>query len=322
MKIRAMSYNIEYGGLSIYKKTGNMNYVNKYIDLIKSYKIDIVSFQECKLRDIDISKIIAEKLGYYHKYFFDKTDYYKNKYYHQSIISKFPIVYTDEEMNMCRVNIKGTLVNIVNVHLDDEPYIPYSLKGIKYPNTPLNITNISDAVDLSFATKRDVVQNIMNNKNIINSPTIIMGDFNEPSHLDYKYIKWKTSKYIMNRGFIDAARYLYKNAVKYPLHTVDLYDKGFSPERIDIMYCNNGLKPVKFTNIYNKMSDHIPIVGVFEIVGRANIMSANISNANISNASIIGASLKISRTKKSDTKKSNTKKQRKTNNNTKKVSKL
>jgi exonuclease III len=194
-----MSYNIEYGGLSIYKKTGNMNYINKYIDLIKSHRIDIVSFQECKMRDLDISKIISKKLGYHHQYFFDKTNYYKNKYYHQSIISKFPIKIVDEKNNLCRVDINGTLVNIVNIHLDDEPYIPYSLKGIKYPNTPQNITNMSEAAELSFSSKSDFIQSLMSDKMITDNPTIIMGDFNEPSHLDYKYIKWKTSKYIMKK---------------------------------------------------------------------------------------------------------------------------
>ena len=303
-KIRVMSYNIEYGGLSIYKKTGNMNYVNKYIDLIKSHRIDIVSFQECKMRDLDISKIISKKLGYHHQYFFDKTNYYKNKYYHQSIISKFPIKIVDEKNNLCRVDINGTLVNIVNIHLDDEPYIPYSLKGIKYPNTPQNITNMSEAAELSFSSKSDFIKSLMSDKMITDNPTIIMGDFNEPSHLDYKYIKWKTSKYIMKKGFVDVARRIYENVTKYPLYTVDLYDKKYSPERIDIMYCNKGLKPVQFTNIYNKLSDHIPIVGVFEIVSNANISNANISNANISGA----------RTKRS--------RKTKTNNKTKKVSKL
>ena len=306
-KIRVMSYNIENGGLSIYKKTGNMDYVNKYINLIKSHRIDIVSFQECKMRDLDISKIIAKKLGYHHQYFFDKTNYYKNKYYHQSTISRFPITSVDEKSNLCRVDINGTLVNIVNIHLDDEPYIPYSLKGIKYPNTPNNITNMSEAAELSFSSKSDLIKSLMSDKMITDNPTIIMGDFNEPSHLDYKYIKWKTSKYILKHGFVDVARQIYENATKYPLYTVDLYDKNYSPERIDIMYCNKGLKPVKFTNIYNNFSDHIPIVGVIELVSNANISNANISNANISNANIRGA-----RTKKS----------RKTNNNTKKVSKL
>ena len=299
-KIRVMSYNIEKGGLSIYKKTGNMDYVNKYINLIKSHRIDIVSFQECKMRDLDISKIISKKLGYHHQYFFDKTNYYKNKYYHQSIISKFPIKIVDEKNNLCRVNINGTLVNIVNIHLDDEPYIPYSLKGIKYPNTPQNVVNKSEAAELSFVSKSDFIQSLMSDKMITDNPTIIMGDFNEPSHLDYKYIKWKTSKYIMKKGFVDVARQIYENATKYPLYTVDLYDKKYSPERIDIMYCNKGLKPVNFTNIYNNLSDHVPIVGVIEIVSNANISGANISGA---------------RTKRSHTKKL---RKTKTNNNTKK----
>jgi len=274
-----MSYNIEKGGLSIYKKTGNMDYVNKYINLIKSHRIDIVSFQECKMRDLDISKIIAKKLGYHHQYFFDKTNYYKNKYYHQSTISRFPITSVDEKSNLCRVDINGTLVNIVNIHLDDEPYIPYSLKGIKYPNTPQNVVNKSDAADLSFVSKRDLIQLIMSDKMITDNPTIIMGDFNEPSYLDYKYIKWKTSKYILKNGFVDVARQIYENATKYPLYTVDLYDKKYSPERIDIMYCNKGLKPVNFTNIYNNLSDHVPIVGVIEIVSNADTGKADTGKA-------------------------------------------
>jgi len=291
-KIKVMSYNIENGGSSIYKKTGNMNYIKNYINIITKNDIDIVAFQECKMKNIDISKIIAKSLGYYHQYFFDKTNYYKKKYYHQSIISKYPIVSVNEYNNMCSVNVNGTIVNIVNIHLDDEPYIPYSLKGIKYTNTPHNISNKSDVVDLSFVTKRDLIQLLMSDKNIIDSPTIIMGDFNEPSHLDYKYIKWKTSKYIKKYGFVDIARHMYENASKYPLYTVDLYDKNYSPERIDIIYGNKYLKPIGFKNIYNKLSDHIPIVGVFEIVRSTNIIGAR------------------------------TKKSRKTNNNTKKVSKL
>lgn len=264
-KIKVMSYNIENGGLSIYKKTGNMNYIKNYIDIITKNDIDIVAFQECKMKNIDISKIIAKSLSYHHQYFFDKTNYYKKKYYHQSIISKYPIVSANEDNNMCSVNVNGTIVNIVNIHLDDEPYIPYSLKGIKYTNTPHNITNKSDAVDLSFVTKRDLIQLLMRDKNIIDSPTIIMGDFNEPSHLDYKYIKWKTSKYLTKYGFVDIARHMYENASKYTLYTVDLYDKNYSPERIDIIYGNKYLKPIGFKNIYNKLSDHIPVIAVYEL---------------------------------------------------------
>jgi len=272
-----MSYNIENGGISIYKKTGNMRYVNKYIDLIKLYNIDIVCFQEVKMRGIDISEIIAKKIGYHHQYFFDKTNYYKNKYYHQSIISKYPIVDVYDKLNMCRININGAVINIVNIHLDDEPYMPYSLKGIDYTNTPKNVKPI-DVDDLSFITKRETIEMLMNDKMITNHPTILMGDFNEPSHLDYKYIKWKTSKFLMKNGFSDVARVIYKNVKKNPLYTVDINDKNYSPERIDIMYCNKGLKPLKYKNIYNKLSDHIPIIGMFEI-GIAN--SNTNSNAKV-----------------------------------------
>lgn len=284
-----MSYNIEYGGMKWFEKTGNMNYVKKYIDIITDNNIDIVAFQECKMKDIDISKIIAKSLGYHHQYFFDKTNYYKKKYYHQSIISRFPIVEVDDDHNMCSVDINGTIVNIVNIHLDDEPYIPYSLKGIKYTNTPHNIHNRSDAVDLSFATKRDIIQTLMNNKNIKNTPTIIMGDYNEPSHLDYKYIKWKTSKYLTKNGFVDIARHIYENATKYPLYTVDLNDKNYSPERIDIIYANKYLKPLGFKNIYNKLSDHIPVVGVYELQNKKN---KTIKNNNIKNNTIKNKTLK------------------------------
>ena len=278
MKLRVMSYNIENGGLLFYKKSGNMNYVKKYIDLIRSNRIDIISFQECKMRDVDISKIVAEKLGYFHKYFFDKTDFYTKKYYHQAIISKYPIVYSDEITNVCGVMVKGVVVNIVNIHLDDEPYIPYSIKGVEYTNTPSNIKSNSDKVDLSFVTKRYTVTTLMDDKRVLTEPTIIMGDFNEPSHLDYEKVKWKTSKYIMKHGFVDVARSIYSDVKKYPLYTVDLYDEKYPAERIDIMYCNRGLKPVKYSNMYkySDLSDHIPIVGEFELkTGKANATRKN-----------------------------------------------
>lgn len=170
--------------------------------------------------------------------------------------------------------------------------VKYYLKNKDNIRKTCKIFDCSDVVDLSFVTKRDLIQLLMSDKNIIDNPTIIMGDFNEPSYLDYKYIKWKTSKYLTKYGFVDIARHMYENASKYTLYTVDLYDKNYSPERIDIIYGNKYLKPIGFKNIYNKLSDHIPVVGVFEIVRSMNISGAR------------------------------TKKTRKTNNNTKKVRKL
>jgi exonuclease III len=264
--INVMSYNIEYGGLKWYEKSGNMNYVKKYCDIITKNDVDIVAFQECKMKDIDISEMIAKSLGYYHQYFFKKTNFYKRKYYYQSIISKYPIVKVDEKKNLCRVNIQGQLVNIINIHLDDEPYIPYALKGIQYNNTPRDVSDLKESTYLSYMTKKDTIRNYTNTDYTI--PTIVMGDFNEPSHLDYHYIHWKTSKYLLNNGYVDAARSIYPDAKNSPLYTVDLYDKKYSPERIDIIYANKYLKPVGFKNIHSKLSDHVPVIATYEMTVR------------------------------------------------------
>ena len=259
--MKVLSINIEYGGYYLYEKTKSFSFIDKYVELIKIHDIDVVCFQEAIFlgkKEFDITKIIADKLGYYHK---------SNKYSYLSIISKFPL----KKISNNKYNFITCLCNdllITNLHLNDEPNTYYSLINRPYNNTPMNI-NEKQAIDLSYESKEKDIKNMLSL--IKNKNGIICGDFNELSHLDS--IEWKTSKKIYKKGFKDVVRYFYPDSKKYPLYTCDIQrkeTKGNPPMRIDMIYFK-GLKPKCVKYLYKLklkwyyLSDHIPILTTFDL---------------------------------------------------------
>jgi exonuclease III len=111
--------------------------------------------------------------------------------------------------------------------------------------------------------------------NYINDNSIILGDFNEPSHLDWNdkafgnksvpaVVEWKISSFLYNNGFIDLIRFKYNCNIKYPMYTCDILRKETiinPPCRIDFIYTNIKFKELtNVYNIYSYLSDHLPIV--------------------------------------------------------------
>jgi exonuclease III len=280
-KLSLMSINLEYGGeLTIkgikYKKNSNYynKFINQYIKFISKYNPDVIAFQEIAFRNTNNTNntrnthttayFISNKLNYY---------YYESKKKNElAIASKYPIQKIIDKKLYCGIEIKinNKLFRIFNLHLNDEPCTYYSLQNIPYNNTPNNLTPI-EASKLSSDDKLPVLKNIMkySNKN-----TIIMGDFNEPSHLDWNkkavkhniipcIVKWQSSSYLYYNNFIDIVRQKYKCNVRYPMNTCDVIRNENiinPPTRIDFIYTNTKLKEIqKVYNIPIKISDHLPV---------------------------------------------------------------
>jgi exonuclease III len=268
-----ISINLEYGGELTangikYAKDSKYytKFINQYIKFIKKYDPDIIAFQEIAFRNTYTKKTtacnISNGLNYH---------YYESKKNELAIASKYPIIKTFNKKLYCGVEIKidGEIFRIFNLHLNDEPCAYYSLHNIPYNNTPTNLTPIK-ASKLSSVDKLPVLQDIMKH---INNNTFILGDFNEPSHLDWNEnavknnivpcsVKWQISSYLHNNNFIDIVRKKYKCNIKYPMNTCDVIRKENiinPPVRIDFIYTNSILRKIQACNITTHTSDHLPI---------------------------------------------------------------
>lgn len=255
--MRIITYNIEYGGFKM-----RSDKITILVNMIERLKPDVVCFQEIStLRGNDITLRICEVLGWY---------YVRNRRASISIVSKHKIVKKHIELNYTNtmgvtIDIDGYLINIYNIHMNDLPGTPTTIKGVEYPDTPF-IKNEKLAVSMSFSTKWKDLRSVM--KSIKNNPvkkTIIVGDFNEPSHLDSD-IPWKCSLFLQKFGFVDSMRALYKSPVKYPLMTYNTYNsEPYPQERIDLVY-HQKLKPINLKLIPNKgLSDHRPVLVDYNI---------------------------------------------------------
>jgi endonuclease/exonuclease/phosphatase family metal-dependent hydrolase len=257
MKIKIASINIEYGGALLYQKIkSKKEIIGKYVDLIKKNNIDIVCFQEAFYYNtsLDTTKSIATKLNYYHTN--DEKSYL-------SIISKYPFeqIVNPSKFNIlsCTLKINNQLIYISNIHLNDVPFTIYSLYGIPYPDTPMNIT-VNQAINLSYQTKKSDIDYLIKFYQKNNNPCVICGDFNEISHLDSN-IKWKVSTKL-TKIFTDVSRSLFPNIKKNPNYTWDI--NGQFPMRIDMIYCKN-INHSKIKHLNLKLSDHLPMIATFEI---------------------------------------------------------
>lgn len=269
-----MSINLEFGGELTTDGVNFANnskhydkFINQYVTFINQYKPDIIAFQEITFRNSYREKTTACCIS-------NEINYYYHEYKQQelAIASKYPILKTIKKKLYCGIEVKinDTSFRIFNVHLNDEPCTHYSLQNIPYNNTPENLTPLN-AVILSAIDKLPVLQDIMKYKN---ENTFILGDFNEPSHLDWNkkakkhnivpcVVQWLTSSYLYYNNFKDLTRQKYKCNIKYPMNTCDVLRKENvinPPARIDFIYTNSIVDQIqKVYNIPISISDHLPV---------------------------------------------------------------
>ena len=240
--LRVMSYNIHRGGVVMLKQP--LSQTAKAIQLAKA---DIVGIQETRSPKGDTLEGLAKLLGWNH-------DMGKGS----NILTRYEIV----ESLYKGVKVKldsGRHAYIFNVHLSSHPYQPYQLLGIrpkwhKHTNNITFIKSEAEAVEWAKKARGAEIGKVLRQVKSIHdkeAPVFVVGDFNEPSHLDWTEaaakvgrhpikVKYPTSTEMAKAGFRDSYRTIYPDEIKNPGITWSPAYKVGDPrthhDRIDFVY--------------------------------------------------------------------------------------
>jgi endonuclease/exonuclease/phosphatase family metal-dependent hydrolase len=270
-QIRVLTFNIELDG-----KLG----LNEVIDLIRHSGADIVGLQESEQN----SAKIAEALGFH---------YVQHGY--TALLTRLDIDNATAGGSGIIVHTSGgKKFAFFDKHLFYKPYQPYQLLGIPYENGAFIKTEaqaIEEAKKARGADVEDVLKDIASLKSTA-LPTILVGDFNEPSYLDWTEaaaksgrhpikVAWPSTKAFAAIGFLDSYRRIYPDEMAHPgftwTPTTKPDDAKDHHDRLDyILYRGKGIQ-LKSVDIIgeNKQnativvtpypSDHRAVTAVFEL---------------------------------------------------------
>ena len=239
LSVKVMSYNVYRGGT----KRGQP--LSQTAKVIQEAKADVVGMQEAG----DSAVKLAQLLGWNH---------------YGPILTRYEIV--GEKRDGIKVKLlSDQQAYIFNLHLPSNPYQPYQLMGIrpkfkKHRNPPFIKTEAEAIEGAQKARGRDIARllRLVRSLSDKKAPVFIVGDFNEPSHLDWTEkaaqsgrhpikVEFPTSKVFAKAGFTDAYRTIYPDEMEKPGFTWSpAYmddDPRSHPDRIDFVYFRgNGVK--------------------------------------------------------------------------------
>ena len=262
--IVVMSYNIHRGGI-IHKKQP-LSQTAKGIQLAKA---DIVGVQETRSPRGDTLEDLAELLGWNH----DQGS---------GIVTRYEIL----ESLHSGIKVKldsGRPACVFNVHLSSHPYQPYQLLEIrpKWRKHTNNITFIkTEAEAIQWAQKArgaEIAKVLRQIKSIPDqeAPVFVVGDFNEPSHLDWTEaaakagrhpikVAYPTSTEMAKAGFSDSYRTIYPDEMKNPGITwspaYNVGDPRTHHDRIDFVYFKGKGLEVKEVKILGENEENADLV--------------------------------------------------------------
>ena len=251
--VRVMSYNIHRGGVVMLKQP--LSQTAKAIQLAKA---DIVGIQETRSPRGDKLEELAKLLGWNH-------DMGKGS----QILTRHEIL---ESLNS-GVKIKldsGKEAYVFNLHLPSHPYQPYQLLGIrpkwhKHTNDITFIKTEAEAIEWAKKARGRELSKLLRLIRTIpdkQAPIFVVGDFNEPSHLDWTEraakatrhpikVEYPNSLAMIKAGFTDAYRAIYHDEMKHPGYTWSSFYKFDDPtthhDRIDFVYFKG--KGIKLTEV-------------------------------------------------------------------------
>ena len=250
--VKVMSYNIYRGG------TMNKQPLSQTAKVIQAAKADIVGVQETRSpRGVNAERL-AQLLGWNHHV--DSGN--------RVTLTRYEIV--EEMRNGIKVRLpSGKEAYVFNLHLPSNPYQPYQLLGIKpkwhkHWDTPFIKTEAEAIASAREARGGEVLAFLRQIRSLPNkqTPVFVLGDFNEPSHLDWTEeaaqsgrhpleVEYPNSKEMAKAGFADAWRTVYPDEMKKPGFTWSPMYQTDDPtthhDRIDFVYSKG--KGVKVTDV-------------------------------------------------------------------------
>jgi exodeoxyribonuclease III len=251
-RLRVMTYNIYRGG----EMRGQP--LSQTAKVIEAAGADIVGIQETRSPKGDTLEDLSKLLGWNH-------DGGKGS----NILTRYEII--ESLKNGVKVKLdSGQEAYLFNLHLPSHPYQPYQLLNIrpKWHKHTNNITFIkTEAEAIQWAKKARgaaIAALLQQIKNLPDqdAPVFVVGDFNEPSHLDWTEaaaksgrhpikVAFPTSLAMTDAGFTDAWRRVYPDEMKMPGFT---WSPAYEPDdptthhdRIDFVYFKG--KGVKVTDV-------------------------------------------------------------------------
>ena len=204
-------------------------------------------------------------------------------------LSRFPVIETGAagiRVEVC----PGEEVVLADVHLAPYPYGPYDIR---------DDPSLSEqaVVDTALATRGAAITGVLDFLEpdlAAGTPTFLVGDFNEPSHLDWtpaaaeaglhfgRVIAWPTSLLVEGAGLTDVYRRLVPDEVAFPADTwtpLPGPDEVF--DRIDLVYyAGRGIVPTDVAIVGESAenadivvtpypSDHRAVAATFRYAGCA-----------------------------------------------------
>lgn len=263
--IRVMSYNVHMFQ-PIDKKDGSEEYAIQIINLIREQSPDLLCCQEFSTFNRKIARnkcieMFSDSIGLPYYYFNTRRNYSGNV-----IFSKYPIKKVTEGTGFSKEETYGILVDVdagekgsfylANIHLASFMLTDNELEVLT------NTTEHQQALDTigksvvhklkyAFANRSNEVKEMLQGLSEKDIPILLCGDFND-TPLSYTYRR------IQKAGFKDAFIAVGKGikptyAGKLPLL------------RIDYMWVNDRVIPIRYNRLSQKLSDHYPITLEFKL---------------------------------------------------------
>lgn len=241
--IRVMTYNVCRGG------TYQGQPLSQSVKMIQMAKADIVGLQEIGKNVPKLAKL----LGWNH------SGPFLTRY---EIIEEIKGISRRPSDGMKVRLPSGQEAYVFNNHLPHPPYQPYQLLGLTsgyrvYPK----INTEAEAIAGAKKTRARFITRLFNQIRALpdqEAPVFVVGDFNEPSHLDWTEaaakagrhpmkVEFPTSLMMAKAGFTDSYRTVYPDEMKKPGFTWTPLKKADDPtihhDRIDYVYFKGkGLK--------------------------------------------------------------------------------
>lgn len=288
--VRVMSYNIHRGGVVYLKQP-----LSQTAKVIQEAKADIVGIQEPRSPKGFTTEKLAEILGWNHSANIREG----------IILTRYEIV-----ENLAGGGVKIKLDSrkeayVFSLHLPSHPYQPYQLLGIrpgwhKHTNDIVFIKTEAEAIQWAKKARGANIAALLEQINNLpdkDALVFVVGDFNEPSHLDWTEaaaksgrhpikVEYPTSLAMRHAGFGDSYRMIYPDEMEKPGLTWSTKYKDDDPtthhDRIDFVYFKGKGLQVKDVKIVGENeanadivvapypSDHRAVVATFTLADQPN----------------------------------------------------
>lgn len=246
---------------------------------IRAADADVVGLQEVSEPRL---RHIARELGYYYHHNGDHEASFEQD---TGLLSRYPISRPTRYGATIYLTVDDP-IRVLNVHLTPYPYEPYRLR-----DDSMSIEEAVASARFSRFPEIEPVLEAIQEPLESGIPVFLVGDFNEPSHLDWTEaaaeaglhlgmsVDWPTSQVVTRHGLTDTWRAVHPDEVERPGATWTTLDNGPDEvhDRIDIIYFGGDSvealdaftlghdtdEPATDRAVDGYPSDHRSVVGVF-----------------------------------------------------------